>query len=132
MKIVKRVLIIIFSIILMSPLLIVLRAAFWDDVVAFFTPVPRPQITYGEFPFTLVYENEGEVITVSDVYVCKFDGFKIDLGDKWRYWKGYLKSNGDKGIFLKKIDNVELYISLGYPGHYMGDETNPHLDILHR
>lgn len=43
----------------------------------FFTYVPRPEITYGEFPIELTYSVDGEVYTAKDTVVCEFDGFGL-------------------------------------------------------
>jgi len=61
-------------------------------VIKFFTPTPpEPINTYGEFPFRLVYEVDGEQFTVEDVLVCEFDG-RGENG-KSIIWKGRMLSN---------------------------------------
>ena len=63
--------------------------------------VPEPQIKEGEFPFEMVYEIDGETITVNDIYVCEFDGFDWNEGvGKHRKWKGYIKSSGTDVLIL--------------------------------
>ena len=44
--------------------------------------VPRPEIKTGEFNFSVTYEYNGEIKTVSGVYVCEYDGidWAIDMG----------------------------------------------------
>ena len=90
---------------------------------------PLPSVTYGEFPFELEYEFNGVLITVSDIYVCEFAGFRTEMTciDKIRVWKGYIKSTGEEGIFVYKgktpetKEKVFVYIELGAPQYYMGD-----------
>ncbi len=48
----------------------------WTAMVLYhtFSPnPPKPEITHGEFPFELVYEIDGEIITVKDTYVNLMD-----------------------------------------------------------
>ncbi|MCL2149888.1 MAG: hypothetical protein FWH51_03015 [Dehalococcoidia bacterium] len=91
---------------------------------------PRPEITYGEFPFKLVYELNGEEITIEDTIICEFDGFGFSWGggDKWLKWKSHLAS-GKKSpsplaeVSLKISDTHEVYFFLGGPKYYMGVEA---------
>ena len=63
--------------------------------------VPRPEITYGEFPFTLTYELDGEIKTIEDTIICEFDGFEaIGESGKYRKWKTYLKSGNERLTLL--------------------------------
>ena len=83
---------------------------------------PTPQITKGEFPFEITYEIDGETITVSDVYVCEFDGFDWNEGvGKHRKWKGCIKSSGAKELILHKDGDLKFAISVGSPEYYMSD-----------
>ena len=83
---------------------------------------PEPQVQYGEFPFEIVYQLDGELYTVSDVLVCEYDGIGVDEGvGKHIQWKGYLKSNGNEEIVLLRKDSVRIVCSIGSPEYYMGD-----------
>ena len=86
---------------------------------------PAPSITYQEFPFTLVYELDGETIVAKDIYVCKFKGFGANEStmSKYREWSSYVKSvgNEDLSFVILQEGNVYLTCSLGAPGRYMGD-----------
>ena len=83
---------------------------------------PKPEIKYGEFPFVLIYELDGEVKVIQDVVVCEFDGFKSHgEAGKYRKWKSHLKS-GKERITLLNVDNtLEFYFNYGDPENYMGD-----------
>lgn len=84
---------------------------------------PKPEIAYGEFPFKLTYELNGEIKIIEDIIVCEFDGFK-SLGEagKYRKWKQYIKSTGNEYIQLLKVsDDLELFYSPESAEHYMGD-----------
>lgn len=88
-----------------------------------FTPnPPTPEITYGEFPFEIVYEIDGEMITISDVYVCEYDGIGANEGSgKHRTWKGYFKSTGEERLVLFQDGNLTFACAVGYPEYYMSD-----------
>ena len=83
---------------------------------------PRPEITYGEFPFKLVYEINGERKVIQDTVICEYDGVGMDEGQgKYRKWKKQYVS-GDKNITLLKIsNNSEIVYSEGSASYYMGD-----------
>ena len=111
-------LIIIAILILLSP--IIYLALSWTVIMGgtwLFAPTPNdPQITYGEFPFELVYEIDGETVTVSDVYVCEYMGIERSAsGDKNRSWRGYVKSTGYRGVFLMEDDERKVFCNIGYP-----------------
>ncbi|MCQ4936301.1 hypothetical protein [Anaerotignum propionicum] len=93
----------------------------------------KPVITYGEFPFRLVYEINGETKVVEDILICEYDGIGMDEGQgKYRKWKGYLAS-GEERLLLLEVDNPaalrsnrkvvkqEIYYSTGSARYYMGD-----------
>ena len=87
---------------------------------------PKPHITEAEFPFTLVYEIDGEQFTVSDIYVCEYDGIGMNEGvGKYRKWKGYMKSKGEESsdeIVLIKDGKKTVCASVGDAYAYMGDD----------
>lgn len=83
---------------------------------------PTPTIKYAEFPFELTYEFDGEIITVEDTYVCKFNGYGANEGTGiYREWKGYVKSTGEEDILLIEDDNILIFCSIGSAKYYMGD-----------
>ncbi|WP_339323097.1 hypothetical protein [Paenibacillus sp. FSL W8-0194] len=94
---------------------------------------PQPSITYGEFPFRLEYELNGQRKVIQDTLICEFDGTGWDEGQgKYRKWKGYLAS-GKERLLLLEVDNPvalrsdgkvvkqEIYYSVGSARYYMGD-----------
>lgn len=84
--------------------------------------VPEPQIKEGEFPFEIVYEIDGEIITVNDVYVCEFGGLDWNEGvGKYRKWKGYIKSSGAEELILLEDGDLKFAVSVGSPEYYMND-----------
>ena len=86
--------------------------------------VPAPEVTQAEFPFEIVYEKDGEIITINDVYVCEFDGFgwNENVG-KHRQWRGYVKSTGKDYVALVEDGNLKLVCYLGSAAYYMGDPS---------
>lgn len=83
---------------------------------------PKPEITYGEFPFRLEYEIHGKRKIIQDTLICEYDGIGSDEGrGKYRKWKQRLKS-GDKRITLIKVNDVkEIYYPSGSTDYYMND-----------
>lgn len=88
-----------------------------------FTPnPPRPEITYGEFPFRLEYEINGERKVIQDTIICEYDGIGADEGQgKYRKWKERLASGNKRITLLKVDDSTEIYYSPGSADYYMGD-----------
>jgi hypothetical protein len=107
------------------------------SVGSLFSPnPPKPQITYGEFPFTLIYEIDGERKIINDTLICEFDGFGGGVSlDKYREWKGTLASGNDsivlwsgsdvsdvKGLYdFGEVDLLEVYYDIPPAWFYMGD-----------
>ena len=87
--------------------------------------VPRPNIKEGEFNFSVTYDLNGEIHTVSGVYVCEFDGIDWVLdGGYHREWKGYVKDGTtEECIKLATAENggiVELNLYFE-PDLFMGE-----------
>ena len=86
---------------------------------------PLPSIKNGEFNFTVTYELNGEIQTVSGVYACEYSGIDFALeGENHREWCGYIKDgNVEEIITLATAEDggiVELNLHFE-PGHLMGD-----------
>lgn len=115
------------------------------------TPVNK----YGEFPFRVIYEINGEQIVIDDVLICKYAGRGMDTGSgNYLVWNEDLASGKKLGygalwlIFgqttpwrdgcsIKLIDNVDvgkglqggIYIDIGnaqyYLGYYKSEKYSP-------
>ena len=87
--------------------------------------VPRPEINECEFDFSVTYEFNGEIKTVSGVYVCKYDGIDWSLeGGYRRAWAGYVKYGTPEEVILLETaeDGGEIELNLCFdPGYFMGD-----------
>jgi len=95
---------------------------------------PKPEVTYGEFPFHLVYEINGQQKVVQDTLICEYDGIGMNEGQgKYRKWKERLAS-GNKSILLLNADGAsgiafsnketlkqEIYYDPGPGWYFMGD-----------
>ncbi len=105
----------------------VLSVFAWSGIffgVLFSPNPPQPEISYAEFPFEIVYEVEGETVTVNDIYVCEYEGIGMNEGvGKYREWKGYVKSTGEKKLILLEVDIGTFACAVGYPEYYMNDPT---------
>lgn len=85
---------------------------------------PKPEVTYAEFPFTLIYEYNGELMTIQDSYVCEFNGFGMHTGSmaKFRTYRRYLKSNPkQEDILLVEDGFSKIYCNIGSAAYYMGE-----------
>ena len=108
-----------------------------------FSTIPIPQIQYGEFPFRLEYEINGQRVVVEDTVICEYDGIGIRHGvfgvptAKYIKWKQHLASNNngyDAYILLLKISgNVGVYYFVGDVRFYMGidDYSNEDMPYFH-
>ncbi|MEC0180523.1 hypothetical protein P4H61_03305 [Paenibacillus peoriae] len=87
---------------------------------------PRPEITYGKFPFRLEYEINGQRKVIKDTLICEYDGIGSDEGrGKYRKWKERLASGNERITLLKVDDTKEIYYSPGNANYYMGDLDDP-------
>ena len=91
----------------------------------FMSEPEKPEITYGEFPFTITYEVNGEIKKVEDAIVCEYDGIKnLGTAGKYRAWSSKLKSGNERVTLLRIEEENRIYeitVSAGLPEYYMGD-----------
>jgi len=88
---------------------------------------PKPVVRYGEFPFRLEYEVDGERFVVEDTIICEFDGVGWNEGiGKYREWKSHLASDQKERAILITVDaRVKIYCFVGSAEYYMNDEKYP-------
>lgn len=128
---VKRTILITVSIMLiLFIVLLIFTFPWWLIAVGlYFSPAPpKPEITYGEFDFKLVYEINGEIRTVEDTIMCEFDGFNVDEGrGKTRRWKEKFKNEQGNKLYAFRAEDPAYYkksksdynkIVLENTGHY--------------
>lgn len=83
---------------------------------------PVPQITYGEFPFRLEYEIDGENFIIEDTVICEYDGIGWNEGTgKHRKWKSHLASGNDEIVLLLLDNGTKIFFPIGSADFYMGD-----------
>ncbi len=97
-----------------------------------------PDIKYGEFPFVVEYEKDGEKYVIEDTVVCEFYDYDHSAWlTKPRTWNCYLKSGDeDKRIIFEEHNSksiVEpnrlnerqrLVLNYGMAEYYMGDPNS--------
>ena len=104
---------------------------------AIFMPEPTaPEVTYGEFPFTITYEVDNEIITYNDVVICEYDGIESwGTAGKRRKWSRKLKSGNEYITLLRSKTSegtFEIYEAIpGLPEYYMGDFQKSRAEYEH-
>lgn len=91
---------------------------------ALFDRPSRPRVEYGEFPFELVYEYNGQQYTVTETIVCDYEGISFALdGGNSRGWNCYITNNEEYGrYYLERGRYESLYIQVPLEAdYYMGD-----------
>jgi hypothetical protein len=90
---------------------------------------PRPKVREGEFDFTVTYEYNGEIKSVSGVYVCAYNGMGWALdGGYYRDWTGYIQGgNTDDYVTIDTVDGDEIILVLNLVPDYFMDDYNMEL-----
>lgn len=112
-----------------------LSGCFFSLIPGPFAPFStEPRIKQGEFPFTLIYERDGEIVTVEDSLVIDYTGKGSNEGSgKYNTWNRYLKSRHVEAytrynviLYEGFIDNepAMIYFELGSCEYYMGLDEN--------
>ncbi len=155
MSIAKKIAIILVALVLVCAIGILIIAFPWImlGLGLLTSPAPpKPEITYGEFDFKLVFEIDGESRTIEDIIICEFDGFNIDEGrGKTRRWKEDFQNNQNNELYawrveqidnpdfneyksgrkpdynyvvLKNIDNYKVLLSVADAEYFLGEPEN--------
>jgi len=83
----------------------------------------KPEIKYGEFDYSLVYELNGETKTINDTLVCEYDGISYNLDGKSVAWKSYIKGTKDQDNYvIFENDEYRLYIYVPADARYYMDD----------
>lgn len=82
----------------------------------------EPEITYGEFPFSITYEVDGEVKVYEDAIICEYEGIEnLGTAGKIRQWKSRYKS-GNESIVIFEEDSIQIEVGFSRtPEYFMGD-----------
>jgi len=108
---------------------------------------PKPVVRYGEFPFRLEYEVDGERFVVEDTIICEFDGITVDMSGKYLEWNMRLLSGNVLTSFgglyrltgalewtshgvvklIYDINNTagSIFCDIGNPQYYLGYNILP-------
>ena len=84
---------------------------------------PKPEYTYGEFPFHVEYEINGLRKIVDDTVNVEFDGFGLSEGTgKYIKWKQTLASGNEEVILFEDGESVRIYLAIKSKDYAMEDE----------
>ena len=72
---------------LLPSIFIVLTIIAYIAASVIFCYTTKPEITEGEFPFSITYEYKGETKKLEGVYKCEYSGSDSILGQHDRYWE---------------------------------------------
>lgn len=117
---------------LFLPIVILAASVFLIIVYSIVSSIAKkPTVTKAEFPFTIIYELNGETVTISDVYKVNYvrnDGYS---DTKSRVYVGEIGNMGeDNTVYTLKKDSqgrIELYTNF-YPDYMMGDSEYDYFD----
>lgn len=85
----------------------------------------KPEIKYGEFPYKLVYELDGQKCIKEGKFICKYKGISMDEGrGKYRNWIGFIDGTDKPSVLLFEDEMYEIYCYIGDAEYYMGDYEN--------
>ena len=92
----------------------------------FFCYTTKPEVTKGEFPFSITYEYKGEQKTLSGVLKCEFSGSKTILGEHSRFWNEETIYDNSENIehpyIVEQSEKMTLSIQNNmFGGYFMGD-----------
>ena len=87
--------------------------------------LPSPAIKTGEFDFSVTYEHDGELKTLSGVYACKYEGTARTIDSSiYRVWEGHFKDGTLSEVVpictTEDGGKIEL-VFLIYPEYFMGE-----------
>lgn len=66
---------------------------------------PEPSVKEGKFNFSVTYEVDGEIKTISSVFVCKFKEAGKELGGYYVSWDSYIEDKEIESLFPKDRHN---------------------------
>lgn len=98
-------------------------------VLTGFAKAPDPTVKEGEFNFSVTYEVDGNVTTVSSVYVCEFQEAGMLMDGWYITWNAYIEDSEIEALFNDEsyyggilIDTNEygkLYLDLSLDAGYL-------------
>lgn len=134
-RIIKTVLIIVAGICLIAMFSIIVMLAI-PILIGLSYPNPtKPEVSYGEFPFEIVYEfDNGERMIFEDILVIDYEGvYWNEATVKHNRWNAYLKNkdrdliysdNNDCSVAFAADGKRQIRFYLGNCEYYMGLDEN--------
>lgn len=132
----KKIIKVVFAILLAILLLMITGCVAMNDEEKY----NIPKITYGEFPFAVEYEMDGEKFVIEDTVICEFNGY-LDIPNspnQYIDWNLTIKNRPDDyniklvhlGYFNdallaegEKSMDTAVYLNVGSPNYYMGNPS---------
>lgn len=88
----------------------------------------KPEVSEGEFPFSITYEYKGKTKTLSGVLKCEYAGSDTIYREHHRYWEEEIvyenPENIEQPFVIDQNDELQTTLSLYenmYAGYFMGD-----------
>lgn len=88
----------------------------------------KPEVSKGEFPFSITYEYKGEPKTLSGVLKCTYTRSYTILGEHYRYWNEEIiydnPENVENPFVVDQNDELQTTLTIHenmYAGYFMGD-----------
>ena len=93
---------------------------------------PEPTVKEGRFNFSVTYEVDGEVTTVSSAYVCELEDSGWEIGGWYISWNEYIEDSElanrlkqTRGyLLLKTVDDGEIFLDFNLSAGYFMSEPN--------
>ena len=87
----------------------------------------QPVIKYGEFPYEITWQIDGQIYSKSSAYICEY----VETTTMSRHWAGYGRGAVPSDYLeLHQDGEVDICCYLGDPGYYMDDEEYRSVDYL--
>lgn len=79
-----------------------------------------PEKKYEEFPFSLTYKIDDNVLTINNTYVCEYGGIGWNTSHGfYRKWTGYVKETGLENVLIADDSERQIFCRVGDPQYYM-------------
>lgn len=86
---------------------------------------PKPAYSYGEFPFYLEYEINGQIMSLEDTVIVKYDGIGLSEGTgKYIKWKQTLASGNEEVVLFKDGESVTLIFTVRSEDYHLEDKLD--------
>ena len=108
--------------------LLVVTVAIYSAATLLFCYTTKPEVTEGEFSFSITYEYKGETGTLSGVMKCAYSGSRTIIRNHYRYWEADVTYDNPKNVedpcVIDQSEELQTFLSLHEnmsAGYFMGD-----------